>query len=118
MRYLGFDQHNHPVNGLNLLDLVFSNFVDISLIYVDQGLVHPDLPHPPFIIDCKIPLLQSNQNFNTTHKIYSAGDYALLYNALFTYNWSAIYNEMSVDAAVDRLNAAIMQAITSAVPSG
>jgi hypothetical protein len=67
--YLGFNQHNDPVNGLNLLDLVFSNFADISLSYIDQGLVHPDLLHSHFIIDCKISLLQSNQNFNTPYKI-------------------------------------------------
>jgi hypothetical protein len=62
--------------------------------------------------------LQSNQNFNTPYKIYSAGDYAFLYNALFTYDWSALYNETPVDAAVDRLNTAGTQAIDSAVPSG
>ncbi|PNF19791.1 hypothetical protein B7P43_G14658 [Cryptotermes secundus] len=116
--YLGFSQYNHPVNGLNLLDLVFSNFGNFSLISVDQGLVHPDPFHPPFIIDCKIPLRQSNQNFSTPCKLYSAGDYALLYNALFTYDWSALYNETSVDAAVDQLNIAVMQAINLAVPSG
>jgi hypothetical protein len=37
---------------------------------------------------------------------------------LFTYDWSALYNETSVDAAVDRLNTAVTQAINSAVPSG
>jgi hypothetical protein len=86
-----------------LLGLVFSNFVDISFDYVDHGLVHPD----PFIIDCTIPLRRNNQNFNTPHKRY----YVLLYNTLFTYDWSALFNETSVDAAV-------AQAINLAVPSG
>jgi hypothetical protein len=35
-----------------------------------------------------------------------------------TYDWSALYNEASVDAAVDRSNAAVAQAINLAVPSG
>jgi hypothetical protein len=48
--YLGLNQHNYSVSGLNLLDLVFffffSNFVDISLDHVKHGLVHPDPFHP------------------------------------------------------------------------
>jgi hypothetical protein len=113
--YLGLNQQNHPVNGLDLLDLVFSNFVDISFDYVDHGLVHPDPFHTPFIIDCTIPLRRNNRNFNTPHKIYSVGDYVLLYNTLLTYDWSALYNETSVDASVDRLNA---KAINLAAHSG
>jgi hypothetical protein len=35
----------------------------------------------------------------------------VLYNVLFTYDWSSLYNEISVDAAVT-------QAIDLAVPSG
>jgi hypothetical protein len=42
----------------------------------------------------------------------------VLYNALFTYDWSSLYNEISVNAATDRLNAAVTQAINLAVPSG
>jgi hypothetical protein len=37
---------------------------------------------------------------------------------LFAYDRSALCNETSVDAAVDRLNAAVAQAINLAVPSG
>jgi hypothetical protein len=116
--YLGLNQHNHSVSGFNLLELVFDNFVDISLDYVEHGLVHPDPFHPRFIIDCTIQRWRNNQNCNTPYKRYSAGDYALLYNALFTYDWSALYIETSVDAAVDRLDVAVAQAIILAVPSG
>jgi hypothetical protein len=42
----------------------------------------------------------------------------VLYNALSNYDWSSLYNETSVDAAVDRLNFAVIQAIDLAVPSG
>jgi hypothetical protein len=37
---------------------------------------------------------------------------------LATYVWSSLYNETSVNAAVDRLNVAVIQAIDLAVPSG
>jgi hypothetical protein len=37
---------------------------------------------------------------------------------LSTYDWSSLYNETSVDAAADRLNVAVTQAIDLAVPSG
>jgi hypothetical protein len=96
----------------------FSNFVDISFYYVDHGPVHPDSFNPPFINDCTIPLRLNNQNFNTPYKRYSAGYYVLLFNTLLTYDWSALYNETSVDAVVDILNAAVAQAINLAVPSG
>jgi hypothetical protein len=42
----------------------------------------------------------------------------VLYNALSTYDWTLLYNEISVDAAVDRLNHAVTQAIDLAVPYG
>jgi hypothetical protein len=37
---------------------------------------------------------------------------------LSTYDWSSLYNERSVDAAVNRLNISVTQAIDLAVPSG
>jgi hypothetical protein len=38
-------------------------------------------------------------------------------NALSKYDWFSLCNETSVDAALDRLNAAVTQAIDLAVPS-
>jgi hypothetical protein len=35
----------------------------------------------------------------------------VLYNALSNYDWTLLYNETSADAAVDRLNHAVTQAI-------
>jgi hypothetical protein len=61
---------------------------------------------------------RNNQNCNISYKRFLAGDCALLYNALFTDDWSPLYNESSVDAAVDRSNVAIMQAMNLAVLSG
>jgi hypothetical protein len=42
----------------------------------------------------------------------------VLHNALSNYDWSSLHNEISVDAAVDRLNVAVTQAIDLAVPYG
>jgi hypothetical protein len=51
-----------------------------------------------------MPLRRYKQNFNISYKRSSAGDYAVLYNAL-----SSLYKETSVDAEVDRLNVAVTQ---------
>jgi hypothetical protein len=48
--YLGLNQRNHPVNECYLLVLVLSNFVNISLDYVEHGLVHPDSFHPLLLL--------------------------------------------------------------------
>jgi hypothetical protein len=48
----------------------------------------------------------------------SARDCAVLYNALYNYDWSSLYNETSVDAAVDNQMLLLTQATDSAVPSG
>jgi hypothetical protein len=104
-----------------LLHLVFffsSNFADLSVDHAEYGSVQPDHFHPPFIIDCAMPLRRFKQNCNISYKRHSAGNYAVLYNVLSNYDWSSLYNETSVDAAVDRLNVAVTQAIHLAVPSG
>jgi hypothetical protein len=53
------------------------------------------------------------QNCDVSYKRFSAGNYAMLSNSLSTFDWSSLYNETSVDAAV-----AVTQAIDLAVPSG
>jgi hypothetical protein len=50
------------------------------------------------------------QNVYISYKRFSAGDYAVFYNVLSTYDCSSRYNETSVDAAVDSLNVAVIQA--------
>jgi hypothetical protein len=54
---------------------------------------------------------------NIPFKIYSAGDYLLLYDALANYNWAPLYKESSVDA-VGRLNTAVTEIMDLAIPSG
>jgi hypothetical protein len=109
--FLGLSQHNYCDSGSNLLELVFSNFADLTVDHPANGVVQPDNFHPPFIIDCIMPVRRIKQNCNILHKRFSAGNYAVLYNALYNYDWSSLYNETSVDSAVDRLNFAVTQAI-------
>jgi hypothetical protein len=65
-----------------------------------------------------MPVRRCKQNFNISYKSFSAGDYAVLYNVMSTYDWFSVYNETSADAAFDRLNIAVTRAIDLAVPSG
>jgi hypothetical protein len=116
--FLGLIQHNYSDSGRNFLDLVFSNFADLTVDHPANGLVQLDNFHPPFIIECTMPVRRIKQNCNIFYKKFSAGNYAVLYNALYNCEWSSLYNETSVDAAVDRLNFSVTQAIDLAVPSG
>jgi hypothetical protein len=45
-----------------------------------------------------MPLRRFKHNLNFSFKIPSPGDYAFLHNALSAYDWSFLYNEMSVNA--------------------
>jgi hypothetical protein len=101
--FLCLNQHNYPYSS--------SNFVDLSVDHAEYGLVQPDHFHSPFIIDFTMPVGHYKHNCNISYKRFSAGDYAVLYNALSNYDRSSLYNETSVDAAVDRLNVAVTQAI-------
>jgi hypothetical protein len=105
--FLCLNQHNYPDKGRNLLDFFSSNFADLSVDHATYCLVPPDHFHPPFIIDYDMPVRRYKQHFNASNKRFSAGDYAMLYNALSSYDSSALYNEISVDAAVDSLNVAV-----------
>jgi hypothetical protein len=40
------------------------------------------------------------------------------YNVFSTYDWSSLYDEISADAAVDRLSVVVTQATDLATPSG
>jgi hypothetical protein len=82
-----------------LLHGIFTNFTDFSTDVAENGILQPDRFDSSFVIDF-------------------TGYYALLYNALSIYDWSFLYNEMAVYAAIGRLNVAVTQAVHLAVPSG
>jgi len=90
MCLLGFSQHNYSCNSGNVLDLVFSNFTDVSVNYDIHVLVSPDTYHPPFVTEVQIPIRKSNQLCNISFRKYSSGGYLLLYNTLTTYDWSTM----------------------------
>jgi hypothetical protein len=115
---LSLSQHNYSSNNGNLLDLIFSNVADFSVNYGVHSLVHPDVYHPPFVTELKLPTRRSNMLSGISFRKYSSGDYLMLYDTLSTYDWSSVYNETSVDAAVDRLTVAVTHAIAMSVPTG
>jgi hypothetical protein len=65
-----------------------------------------------------MPVRRSTQNCNISYKRFPAGDYAALYNTLSTCDWSSLYNKISVDVSVGRLNVVATQTTDLAVPSG
>jgi hypothetical protein len=115
---LGLFQYNYSRNNGNLLDLIFSNVTDFSINYDVHCLVHPDVYHPPFVTELKLPTRTSNMLSSISFRKYYSGDYLTLYNTLSTYDWSSVYNETSVDAAVDRLTVPVTHAIAMSVPTG
>jgi hypothetical protein len=64
-----------------------------------------------------MPVRCHKQSCNTSFKRYSTGDYAVLYNALSSYDFSFLYNEILIDATHNRLNITVMKVIVSAIPS-
>jgi hypothetical protein len=81
-------------------------------------LVQPDVFHPSFVAESMLPTRRSNLLSNISFRKYSSGNYLMLYNTLSTYDWSSLYNEISVDAAVDRLTVAVTHSIAKAIPTG
>jgi hypothetical protein len=55
----------------------------------------------------KIPILPSGVSLRV-----------IVHNTLLSYDWSSLYNESSVDYAVDMLNATLMKSVNLAVPVG
>jgi hypothetical protein len=100
-----------------MLDLVFANCTDLKSVPADSGLVVPDTYHPPLNIDVFLPNVNNNLNYEFSYRIFTAGNYSLLYNILSAYDWSSVY-ETSVDVAVASLNAAVRGAMERAIPSG
>jgi hypothetical protein len=94
-----------------MLDLVFANFTDPKSVPADSGLVTLDIYHPPLSIDVFLPHINNNLNCEFSYRIFAAGNYTLLYNVLSTYDWSSVYETISVDVAVASLSAAMEQAI-------
>jgi hypothetical protein len=81
---------------VNLLDLVFANFHNVTVAISDFELVVPDTYHPPLCTDLNI-LTSSSQSMLYSFRNYPRGDYALLYEMLSSYDWSFVFKQSSVD---------------------
>jgi hypothetical protein len=99
------------------LDLVFTNFDRVGTFFADEGVVKPDAYHPPIVIE--IPLdLHISTSYARSYRKYASGDYSLLFRLLFNYDWSCVYSNNTVEAAVDSFTNVILQAMDLANPPG
>jgi hypothetical protein len=73
------------VGSSKLIYLIFSNLSDSGITPVDPGLINPYNYHPPLIINIYLPFATCIQNYVYGYRKFSAGDYALLYNILSTF---------------------------------
>jgi hypothetical protein len=100
-----------------MLDLNFANFTDIKSVPFHSASVTPDTYHPPLSTDAILPHVNNNLKYECSYRNVAAGNYALLYNILSSYNWSSMYDTTSVDVAVASLNVAVRGATEHAIPS-
>jgi hypothetical protein len=64
--FLGLSQYNYS-DGVNLLDLDFLTFQSL-LNPTEYSIVQPNHYHPPFIIDCIMPIRHSKHAINIPFK--------------------------------------------------
>jgi hypothetical protein len=81
-------------------------------------MVKPDLLHRPMVIDIDLRTDKSTHNIEHSYRKFADGHYNKLHNILSNYDWSQVYNNTSVDAAVDSLNAAVHYAIDQSISRG
>jgi hypothetical protein len=102
----------------NSLDLFFTNLNRVGIFFVDAGVVKPDACHPPIVIEIPLGLRNSTSHHAHSYRKYASEDYSLLFSFLSNYDWSRVYNNNTVDAAVDSFTNVILQAMGLAIPQG
>jgi hypothetical protein len=90
--YLVLEQCSFIDNNMNLLDLVFESFHNVTVAISDFELVVRDTYHPPLCTDLNI-LTSSLQSLRHSFCNYSGSDYVLLYKMLSSYDWSCVYKQ-------------------------
>jgi hypothetical protein len=105
--FLGLGQRVDADYSGNMLDLVFSNITDLHINFSDIGIVKPDVYHPPLSIEMPLLLKHVSKTSEFSHFKYACGDYTLLYHIFSSHDWSRVYSESSVGAAVDSLSCAV-----------
>jgi hypothetical protein len=83
-----------------VLDLMFFDFTDIGITFLDSRIIKPDPYHPPFVTDIILPLASPTQNCEYSCGNFASGENTSLYNILPTYDWSCVYDINSAEAAV------------------
>jgi len=78
-------------------------------------MVRADILRRPVVIDIDLMFYKSSYSFGHVYHKYADGDYNTLYNEL-NYKWSQAYDNTSVYAAVDSMNAALLDAVDQSVP--
>ena len=114
--YLTLNQINNTVPSKNLLDLIFSNFDDVSVHCATHPMVKEDNYHPSLTLQIALPFLSDNCNSSDRFLNYSLGDYDRLYNILYLKDWSCVLNQTNVDIAVEELYEAVTVAISQSIP--
>jgi hypothetical protein len=98
-----------------MLDPVFANFTDLKSVPADSGFATPNIYHPPLSIDVFLPQVNTNLNCEFSYQNFAAGTYTLLYNIVYGYHWSSVYEASSTDVEIASLNAAVRGAMEQTI---
>ena len=120
---LGINQINYVRNSYNgLLDLVFSNFHNASLVPSIDSLLPIDRYHPPLFIklshifnDCTSISSSSSHKDDPSYN-FKRADYSKILRHLFAADWTSFYDSMDVDVQVDLFYSIVNAAIELYVP--
>jgi hypothetical protein len=78
-------------------------------------MVAPDIYHLPLVLDFKL-IFDYQYTSLIPWRSCDKGDYLLLYNTLYNFDWPCILNENSVESAVYNLTAVVSQAVNPVIP--
>jgi hypothetical protein len=112
---LGLTQHLLTNSSL---DLVFTNFDRVSTLFANIGVVKPNAFLLRNVIEIPLDLHNSVSYHGHSYCKCASGDYSLLFSFLSNYDWSCVYSNNTVDAAVGSFTNVILQAMDLAVPQG
>jgi hypothetical protein len=112
---LDFRQCIDAVGSSSLLGLVFTNFNQLHINFIDSGIVKPDAYYPPLFNHVFMLFEISTCKCVYSNYVFAFQDH-MLYNVLLTYDWSFMYKIISIDDVVASLNAVVQNAMVQAVP--
>jgi hypothetical protein len=91
---------------------------ELCINHVDPRLVKLDNYHSLLIINIYLPFATYIQNYVQHIRTinYHIKQYILLYNILYTYDWSCLYGTTSVSSTAASLNTAVQGTMEQAIP--